>query len=275
MSRMGSYEVTPAALRPLMRAFWSAEGWRLPPSMPVGTDLDRAVDSGVMFDEPLVRDHDGWVDAARRAARAVTLDEVSDAFISSLASRRLDLRSALGSYAVARHLPQHAFEPDRDHRCRVCGQFQGSYPEELNVLSFERFKWGGVRRDDIRYAAFDLDQFQRAPREPVDDASVALGVQLLDALRRVGPRETATSAVAGLRMIAGNVAERSTLLDILGVCGVLGTAEHPGYRTGFVRDEERRLPPYHYVDRSYPVCWWRGSDGVNDAAVRTFLRRLA
>jgi hypothetical protein len=34
----------------------------------------------------------------------------------------------------------------------------------LNILSFERFKWGGVRRDNVAYVAFDLEQFVRAPR---------------------------------------------------------------------------------------------------------------
>ncbi|MFS0705082.1 hypothetical protein AB6N23_11220 [Cellulomonas sp. 179-A 9B4 NHS] len=273
---MEHYQVGPKALRPLMDAFWSPQGWRLPPRIPVGADLDRAVTSGIMFRDPVLRDHDAWVDAARRAAEALTLDEVSDAFVGSLRSRRLDLRSALGSYAVARHLPRHEYEADDEgFLCAVCGMPGLAEPQDVNVLNFERFRWGGVRHDDIRYIAFDLEQFARAPREPVDEAAVALGNRLLEVLRAATPRETATSVRDRLGLIRGNRDERSSLLDILGLCGVLRTAAHPGYMTGFARYDERALPPHHHVERMYPVCWWRGSDGVDALAVSTFLGRLA
>lgn len=276
MSPVDSYVVSPATLKPLMQAFWSPQGWRLPPTLPVGDDLVRAVESGLMFADPVHRDHDGWVDAARRAVGAIQLNEVADAFVSSLASRRLDLRSALGSYAVARHLPEHEFAAGRSpYLCGVCGLSDDPEPQDLNVLSFERFKWGGVRRDNPIYLAFDLEQFQLAPRPPLDESAIALGHELLDALRAVPPSETATAAIPRLRIVKGNAAERATLLDILGVCGVLGTAEHPGYLSSFIPYDQRALPPHHFVDRAYPVCWWRGGDGVNPAALRHFLPRLA
>lgn len=39
----------------------------------------------------------------------VPVQEAGEAFLASLSTRRLDLRSALGSWAVARYLPEHAF----------------------------------------------------------------------------------------------------------------------------------------------------------------------
>jgi len=258
-----------------MAAFWSSEGWRESASLPVGEDLARAVQSGVMFAAPVRRDHDAWVEATRRAVRAVAQEEIADAFIASLTSRRLDLRSALGSYAVARHLPEHSFEAgNASWLCRICGLTRDDEPGDMNVLNFERFKWGGARHD-LCYVAFDLEQFLRAPKLAADDAATTLGRQLLEALRRVPPHETASAALKHLVMIKGNVNERASLLDILGVCGVLSTAEHPGYLTTFIPHDERHIPPYRNVERSYPVCWWRGSDGVNEAAVHEYLERLA
>lgn len=276
MADVDPYDVTPAALRPLMQAYWSPEGWRAPPHLPVGDDLARAVCSGLMFERPVLRDHEGWVDAARRAAAALTLEDVAQAFIGSLTSRRLDLRSALGSYAVARHLPEHAFVPGNPiYLCGVCGVHRDPEAVDVNERNFERFKWGGVQHDDLCYVAFDLEQFARAPKPPVDQAAVTLGRQLFVALADAGPRDTAASTAPRLQMVKGNAAERRVLLEILGVCGVLATSEHPGYLDRFVPHDERQRPSHHFVDDTYPVCWWRGSDGVNTRAVRACLAALA
>jgi hypothetical protein len=103
------YDVSTAASRPLLGTFWSSQGWREPPAGPPDDVLVRAVQAGVMFPKPRVADHDGWVKAAREAAADVTAADVAAAFIASLTSRRLDLRSALGSFAVARVRPAHSF----------------------------------------------------------------------------------------------------------------------------------------------------------------------
>jgi hypothetical protein len=59
-------------------------------------------------------DHDAWVRTAVAAASTVTAEEAADAFLASLTTRRLDLRSALGSYALAGHLREHPFTVPRD-----------------------------------------------------------------------------------------------------------------------------------------------------------------
>jgi hypothetical protein len=273
MSGVHSYNPSPTALRPLMDMFWSPQGWRKVPPPPAA--LAQAVADGVMFDQPAVRDHDGWFASARRAAESVSVEEVGDAFLESLSTRRLDLRSALGSYAVARVLPEHAFTPRTgDKYCTVCGQYSGA-EEDLNVLNFERFKWGGVRHDDVRYAAFDLEQFVRAPRGGSTDADLAIGRELIGTLRQLPDGTSASQAVAHLKMVKSNKAEREVILDILGVCGILETPEHRGYRQSWVAVVDRELPPQHYVERTYPVSWWKGRHGVNDEALRQFLPQLA
>jgi hypothetical protein len=56
-------------------------------------------DPGVVH-RVMTLDHDGWIRAARRAVAGVTAQEVGDAFLASLTSRRLDPRSTVASYAL-------------------------------------------------------------------------------------------------------------------------------------------------------------------------------
>ena len=276
MKLVDSYSVSAQALQPLKDAFWSPTGWRIPPVMPGPAEMATAVQNGVMFNEPVELGHDAWITRARTAVSAVSLPEVTDAFIASLPTRRLDLRSALASFAFARHLPAHSFEPDPyGRRCRVCGLYEAGLPEDLNVLSFERFKWGGVRRDSIVYTTFDLEQFRRAPREAPTGQAMDVGCQLLTALHHAAPAATSTTIVRDISMVKGNAQERRVLVDILGIVGVLATNDHPGYQSRFIAYADRALPNRHFVESAYPACWWRGADGVDEWAIREFLSPLA
>jgi hypothetical protein len=280
------YDLSAEALQTLTATFWTSQGWRRRPQWPDPAALARAAAAGVMFSEPRVLDHDGWVSAARAAAGAVSAREVGEAFLASLTTRRLDLRSALGSYAVARYLPGHCFEVARDlsyhgyapvgqHQCAVCGHGdQGARAQDLNVFSFERFRWGGVRRDSPAYIAFDLEQFARAPRREPSAADLGVARELFGYLRQLPPGTTAARAVPGMRMIRGNKAEREILLGILGVTGILQTTAHPGYAGAFIPAAQRHLPPYRFVFGRYPICWWTAADGVSADALRQFLPQL-
>jgi len=75
-------------------------------------------------------------------------------------------------------------------------------------------------------------------------------------------------------MIKGNKAERDIVLGILGVCGILGTASHPGYAQAFIAYRDRQLPLRRFIDQAYPACWWTPADGVNDTALQAFLPQL-
>jgi hypothetical protein len=280
------YDPSPAVLRTLAETFWSRVGWHSPPRWPGPDAMARAVRAGIMFTGTRRLDHDAWVRTAVAAASTVTAQEAADAFLASLTTRRLDLRSALGSYALARHLREHPFTIPREliydgyapvgpGDCAVCG-FRGPEAEELdlNVFNFERFKWGGVRRHSVPYIAFDLEQFARAPRPRLSDADLALGRQLTRYLSGLPVAATASQAAAGMTFIKGNKAEREVILDILGVTGILQTADHPGFASAYVPAAKRHLPPRRFTDRAYPVCWWTAADGVNTAALRQFFARM-
>jgi hypothetical protein len=115
------YDPSRSALAPLIATFWEPTGWRKSQAWPDPEVMTAAIAAGVMFGEPRTQDHDGWVRAAREAVALLSAAEVGEAFLASLTSRRMDLRSALGSYAVARFLPEHAFASASDASiCAVC-----------------------------------------------------------------------------------------------------------------------------------------------------------
>jgi hypothetical protein len=258
-----------------METFWTPQGWRRNPAWPAPDVMSAAIEAGVMFGAR-TGDHDSWVSAARAAADSTTIEEISDAFLAGLTSRRLDLRSALGSYAVARLLPEHVADYSPGWCCAICGQSPPAEaePADLNVLSFERFKWGGVRTDHVDYVAFDLEQFARAPRLPRTSDDIRVGRELVNQPRQLPPGTTAAEAVRHLKMLPGNKAERDVVIGILGVCGILETATHRGYANSYVSKRDRQLPGRRHVDQDYPACWWTAEDGVNDEALQIFLPQL-
>lgn len=201
--------------------------------------------------------------------------DVADAFLSSLSSRRLDWRSALGSYAILSHLKVHALELGglgSRQSCTVCGEFLDSHDEDWSVQNFERHKWGGVRHPQVPYAAFDLQQFKAAAPPRPSDNDVAIFRELLRAIEAASPDTTADKLHKHLGpMLKPNKDERDILIAILGIAGILETKEHPGFLLRFIRADERHIPSRRFIDMSYPACWWRRSDGVNHEAVSYWL----
>jgi hypothetical protein len=257
--------VDAAARRILFDTYWSSAGWKPEPYTTASNDLAYATQAGYMFPSQTLS-HGDMVAKVRRAVRAVSLQAISNGFLASLTSRRLEWRSALGSYAVARHLPDHAFEGS-DVWCGLCGAIR-MRDVDWNVLNFERYKWGGVRHLHPEYAAFDLERFSQVDIPEPNAEDLAVFRMLLTiagtmpATARIGDLEKALGKV-----LPSNQDERRVVLQILSYCGILGPPDHPGFSSAFVpwRSREERAG-----DWTYPVCWWRGSHGVNAMALALF-----
>jgi hypothetical protein len=194
----------------------------------------------------------------------VSRRKVADAFLSSLSTRQLDWRSALGSYAVFQHIQPHATEKI-ENRCRVCGFYLNEGVEkDLNVLNFERFKWGGVRHDDVVYATMDLGLFlkETIPEPTFND--IRIFREILSAIK-AAPAKTSSANlhIQFAKVLKSNKSERDILVAILGLCGILGTPAHPGYSGEFIPAGDRILPQRRFVDMRYPACWWNADIGIN------------
>lgn len=264
------------AVKILFATYWGTGGWkddRLRSTTPA--DLEYAKNKGVMFD-PVVLTHDDVVRRCISLRDRIDSQAVANAFVWSLRSRELDHRSAIGSYALLRHFPRHKMA-DSAKRCSVCGQYRPrrDETEDLNILSFERLKWGGVRHLDTIYAAFDLEQFARLPQVVPSKEDVAVFADLLESIRNAPPGTTSSTLQNHFpKCIKSNKAERDQLIGILGMCGVLETASHRGFRKAFVPSDERELPNRRFIDMAYPACWWTQEDGVNEDAVSDWFGHL-
>jgi hypothetical protein len=273
MSQSTTTPVDRRALKVLFDTHWTPAGWRdensrsTPPE-----DFEYAKRAGVMFD-PVRLSHYDIVKRALAAAHRVERQAIGNAFIVGLSSRRPELWSALGSFAVLQHFPRHAARrhaaPRQREACPVCGEYNRRAEEEdLNVLNFERFKWGGVRHDQPLYASMDLELFQNLPRVALTAADVAVFKGVLKAIEAAPAKTSSASLEKHLaKAFKSSKPERDTVVGILGYCGILATVAHPGYIRSFVPSSDRELPARRFVDIAYPACWWQRSDGINQEAL--------
>ena len=256
------------ALKALCDTYWTSAGWRDERSRSTPPDeFAYAKQAGVMFD-PVRVSHDDIVKRVIAAVRGVKRQAVADAFVVSLSSRRLDLRSALGSFAVFQHIGKHSAPHEREP-CQVCGAYRDrKQREDLNVLNFERFKWGGVRHGQPLYASMDLELFRKLARVTPTPEDVAVFKGVLKAIE-AAPVKTSSAVLQKYmaKAFKSSKAERDVSVGILGYCGILVTEAHPGFMRRFVPWSERELPERHFVDMAYPACWWQRSDGINQEAL--------
>lgn len=259
----------PAARRILFDTHWSSTGWRRQRTTPAA-DRAYAESAGYMFPAVPAKSagHDRWVAKARAAAETTALSAAAAGFVGSLARRALPQRSALGSLASVRHLPAHAWRP-WEAVCADCGVPQRR-DVDLNVLSFERHKWGGVRHTDPVSASFDLDVFGRSERLEPTEADAAILRAVLDAARQSAASERPRGLEKRLAAIVpSNRAEREVLLQILGYCDVLTPIDHPGLCSRWTPYDRRDPPLGGRIDWTWPFAWWRGNAGVNEDVARS------
>jgi hypothetical protein len=264
------------ALRILFDTYWTATGWRKQPATSA-EDLAYAKSVGVMF-EPVLVTHNEAVDWALGCREIVSKEAVVAGFLASLSSRRLDLRSALGSFAVLRNFPSHRWSRTEGpgYSCPVCGAYEGTASrEDLNVLNFERFKWGGVRHSTPLFIAFDLERFAKIEMPcPADNDRAILREIIQTAASMPKGSRLSDLAKALAPVLPSNNPERRTLIGILGYCGILRDPLKPGYFEGFPKHLLRPSTPWAKDDWPYPVQWWNSSHGVQFDALSEWFPQL-
>jgi hypothetical protein len=263
------------ALRALFGTYWTAGGWRSAPGnadrtpLPPEAEVEYARAAGYMFG-PRPMTHDQIIAWLLRSRTSVTRKEVTDAFLASLSTRRLDWRSALGSFAVARHFPDHTHPGGTARYCPTCGSTGGVADDQagdLSILNFERFKWGGVRHLHPVYAALDLELFAKGDRPAPRAEDFTIMNSFLEAVGRMDADARLDHLQREVsKHLASSKPERRVLLEILGYCSILQHPDHPGLFDRFIPDRSRRTASSH-GDWSYPVEHWRGGHGINKPAL--------
>lgn len=269
------------ALQILFDTYWSSKGWKQDQTI-AAADFEYARRAGYMFD-PVALTHDDIVARLLTVRNRVSIERVADAFLASLGSRRLELRSALGSFSFAAHFTDHPLvEQARDQipsvrqHCRVCGRHSTAEEKDLNVLSFERWKWGGVRHDDPLYCWLDLTQFEKASWDEPTPSDYSILSQIVEIASGLSPKAKPNELEKRVsKVVKSNGSERRVLIQILGYCGILKPAGRRGFLQAYTSSEDRDRPPDHTNDWSYPVIWWRGADGVDRDVLNRLFPKMA
>jgi hypothetical protein len=141
----------------------------------------------------------------------------------------------------------------------------------LNVLNFERLKWGGVRHHKIGYQVFDLEEFKKLEVPEPSEADLELFREILAAVRSLPAGSLASKLEKALpKSLAKNSSERTTLLEILFYAGILA---YPGYAHYYDDSEPPKGRPYRDTDWSDPAKYWRSEDGYNLERLKEYFPR--
>ncbi len=248
----------------LFSTFWSSSGWKGDYETEKD-DFEYAKSKGLMFD-PLRIDHKQLGKKLISAYKLIDKEQVVKMFIASLGSRRLEYRSFLSSFAIARVFKKHGFSSNENKFCNICGVFYKEKTEyDLNIMNFEKIKWGGVRLSNIDYVTFDLEQASKLDKViPTDDDFKILAEikkTILTSANEDRPRQLEKRLA---KVFKSNANEREVILNIFGICGILETHLQKGFFDSFIPATEREIRPINKTDWSYPVDWWQGKFGINE-----------
>ena len=133
-------------------------------------------------------------------------------------------------------------------------------------MNFERYKWGGVRHTKPKYALFDLEQFLLLPKVTPEDEDIRILKEVLSCVSELKPSDKVGAlqkTITSKKIFSSNKSEVQIMLDILGICGVLSSADHPCYADKFAPCDGSRDPVESKNDYAYPVNRWYARDGIN------------
>ncbi|SDY25362.1 hypothetical protein SAMN02910264_01810 [Ruminococcaceae bacterium YAD3003] len=249
----------------LLSSFWCSQGWHKTEITDEVFELCKK--QGYMFDPPVVVTHEEFFRQLDDVLKKTDPKDVANAFLYSLSTRELEFRSALGSYWYAVSIPENMKKDDP----YLCGwsrwsDFQLKRSSGYNVLNFERYKWGGVRHTDPTYALFDLEQFLLLPKVTPKDEDIRILKEILSCVSEIKPSDKVGAlqkTITSKKIFSSNKSEVQILLNILGICGVLSSADHPCYADKFAPCDGSRDPVESKNDYDYPVNRWYARDGIN------------
>ena len=240
-------------------------------------EFELAKSEGYMFDYPEYMSHDYTLKELKALVAKITPEMAANAFLYSLSTRKLEYRSALGSYWYAVSVPDHKF--DKEWECYYCCWSPWSRkPNKMDHLilgptsfNHNRYKFGGPSHTRLNYALFDLQQFLKMPvyEHTAEDEQILHDI--LHCVDELAPKNKAGAlqkTITAKKILKSNKFEIDILLDILGICGVLSSEEAPCYAVKFVNEFDRS-PPEDTNDRAYPLNHWRASDGINTERYKT------
>jgi len=116
-----------------------------------------------------------------------------------------------------------------------------------------------------QYALFDLSEFLKLPKVNHTKQDEDIMIDILNCVYELKPDNKVGALqklISSKKIFKTNKNEIRVIMDILGICGILETAEHRCYAESIYNCIDRN-PPELTNDYAYPVNWWRAKDGIN------------
>ncbi len=233
-------------------------------------DFAYAKSKGLMFD-PLDISHDQLIERIVLLKDGMPQEKPAAAFLSSLSTERVDWRSGIASWHFAQAVESHVYKaqakifghsyengtetPHIRHRCSICGSDNMYNGVDLNVLNFERIRWGGIRHGQLIYTLLDLQQLYLSQIPEPTNADLDIFRGILSVVESSQPSDHPGLLRDRLAPVVRSTKDqRSTLLEILAAVGVLKA------------NAENRPACGGRSDWTF-IADWRGEDGYNSRAL--------
>lgn len=244
-------------------------------SPPTDSEICYAKSVGYWLENERI-EHDELISKFQHFAKIIDPHDVAESFVAGLGQERVELRSALGCYVLAQCLPAHAAKLAKNFPCLICDTYLNGDPPQATL-----FRSTGIRARfttgipiDPTFGVLELEWYLAAPRATATSEDRVHFKEILTALRNA-PADCAPNALSKHlgKLIGKNSIQRQHTLETLSAIGVLEPADFPSYWRAFT-PYEKRVRWENRNDWEFPMRLWRGTDGVNEEAVRYWFAHL-
>jgi len=229
-------------------------------------DFQFAKEAGYMFDR-FEQTHDEAIVCAFLERSKCNRKHITNLFLSSLSSNRVDWRVGLSAYAVMESFPKHKLESNGAN-CVICPSFNVDLVD-YSFMNNIRFSVGGIIDGSVYELAFVLKQHNTLADIKPTMNDIDIFKSILDIIKSAqhddGP-STIQKQLKKIERFRSNKEQRKALIETLGFCGILETDEHRGFLYKYTN---LGLAPQfkHNSYWMYPVDWWKGKNGISQEAL--------
>jgi hypothetical protein len=215
-----------------------------------------------------VPNHDELCQQLLEAFAQLDAEAVTAGFVNSLVTRHIPARLTFASAVILQNFKRHEFRASAyfSSGCRYCGA-----SEHANEHCSDGLQIGHTF---ISLETLTCDQITNPPSEEAVDCLKKL-FSALRSLPKTAQLGELNQSLQGI--VKSNKYERMYLLEILGYAGILCPKDQLHYSSGFVTYDEANIrQPIQHAKREwdYPVRFWTGKDGVNEAMIAHYFRDL-
>lgn len=249
-------EVDKKAKRILFNYFWK-NGWIDDSKMHINEeDFLYAKEKGLMFDfsKEIIK-YDELIKNISNLIKEIDFNDTVKAFLCSLSSRAIHLRSFVSSYYLGQKIISYDFSKNEN----IENEFYKKYNiivddfklEHQNVYNFEKYKWGGVRLEQLSYIYFDLREFSKIDFEfnPTKE-DINIFNAILEKIDSYNMKNDSANKMQKVLkdILKSSKYERIILLEILAYLDILEAKEERDYRD---------------TELSEKLMNWRGGDSYS------------